>query len=126
MDYNNRQYHRPGYFNRIFLFLLFTFACTAFAHGQQQAENHSTIIMRIPTMNETQYKGVLDGIAKDNQFTFEYACKESNIIVVKYYHRHHERADVRVAAISSFRKWTQASKLEVIYVDFLKGLSSKC
>ena len=125
MNFNNHRYHRSGYLHRIFLCLLFTFAFIALAPAQQ-VENHSTIIVRIPEMNDTQYQGVLDGVSKDNQFTFEYACKESNIIVVKYYHRHHEKADVRVAAISSFRKWAQATKLEVLYVDFLKGFSSKC
>lgn len=92
----------------------------------QRMENHSTVIVKIPEMTEEQYQGILDGISKDNQFTFEYSCKESNIVIVKYYHRHHERADVRVAATTSFRKWGKVTKIEVIYSDFMKGASGKC
>lgn len=105
--------------------LLFIFTNTAQVH-KQRIENHSTVIIKIPDMEEAQYSGILDGISRDNQFTFEYACKESNIIVVKYYHSHREKADIRLAATSSFRKWGKVSKMEVIYVDFMKGSTGKC
>ena len=109
------------------VFICLFFMCTSnfLAHGQTM-ENHSTVIVKIPEMTDEQYSGIIDGIAKDNQFTFEYACKESNIIVVKYYHRHQERGDVRVASTSSFRKWAKISKLELIYFDFTRGTSGKC
>ena len=124
--FNNNSTSVPGKLgNRIFFCLFFALMSSSFAHGQR-IENHSTVIIQIPDMNDDQYSGILDGIAKDNQFTFEYACKESNIVVVKYYHSHREKADVRVASTSSFRKWGRVSKMNVIFVDFIKGASGKC
>ena len=118
--------HIPGrLFTWTLLCLLYAFASSTQVQGQT-IENHSTVIIKIPEMTEEQYGGIVDGISRDNQFSFEYSCKESNIIVVKYYHRHHERADVQVAATSSFRKWAKTGKLELIYVDFMKGSTGKC
>ncbi len=125
MTVSNYQYIRTRFCACIFISLLFTFANITFVKGQEVG-NQSMVIIKIPGMNDAQYNDILSGIAKDNQFTFEYACKQSNIIIVKYYHKHEQKADVRVAATSSFRKWAQIPKLELIYVDFKQGLSSKC
>ncbi|MDN5212938.1 hypothetical protein QQ020_12805 [Fulvivirgaceae bacterium BMA12] len=125
MTISNYQYIQTRLCTYVFIPLLFTFANITLATGQEVG-NQSMVIIKIPEMNDAQYTDILSGIAKDNQFTFEYACKQSNIIIVKYYHKHEEKADVGVATTSSFRKWAQISNLELIYMDLKHGLSSKC
>lgn len=102
------------------------FAClNAHLVTGQNVTGQSLIIIKIPEINEAQYNDILSGISKNDQFTLEYSSRESEIIVVKYYHNHNEKGDVEVAALSNFSKWAKLSRPELIYVDFKLGSSSR-
>jgi len=94
---------------------------------QKQVRTHQSIVIaRLLETNDVQLNNLTAGISKNNQMTFEYSCRQSGIVVIKFAHNYEEKADVQTAVIPKFKEWAKTPRIELIYLDVRKGPSDKC
>ncbi|MGB3781055.1 MAG: hypothetical protein WA960_22010 [Tunicatimonas sp.] len=97
------------------------------ALAQESDFNQSSlVIVKIPELTGEQYYQISSGLATNTQYSLEYSCLESGIIVLRYYHNFTEEADVRTAVRSLLKQYGKLTSLEVIYVDLSQEAATRC
>nr|WKN34581.1 hypothetical protein K4G66_19595 [Tunicatimonas sp. TK19036] len=84
------------------------------------------VIVKVPELTSAQYHQISSGLARDHQYSVEYVCLESGIIVLKFYHSFIEVGDVHMAVNTALARTGKLKDIEFVYVDIQKGASSQC
>ena len=115
--------------SNLFLFPLLLILLTAGNRSIAQdwdAAYQSMIIVKVQEMSTEQYSDIISGISEDSKMTFEYACRETGVVVLKLHHNYESKADAKNFILPQLKKFISSEKIELIYIDLKQGVSDKC
>ncbi len=96
-----------------------------------QAQKHadqaiSMVILELPNADTKQWDALVAKAGSEMSLTIEYTCRDSDILVVKWSHNFHEKADVQQFVSRKVRLWGDIKKVNVLYIDLKENSIGKC
>ncbi len=99
---------------------------SASAFAQDSFDHSSLVVVKVQDLTNSQYGELSSALAPVNQYSLEYVCLQSGIIVLRYYHNFTEKGYVNQAIKSALRRYGKINRIEVVFVDISPESSTQC
>ncbi|MEM6842473.1 MAG: hypothetical protein AAF944_15615 [Bacteroidota bacterium] len=96
------------------------------AFAQDGFDRSSLVVVKVQDLTNSQYGELSSALAPVNQYSLEYTCLQSGIIVLRYYHNFTTKGYVNQAVKSDLRRYGKLNRIEVVFVDISAEASTQC
>lgn len=101
--------------------------CGVRANAQKHADQAiSMVVLELPNADSKQWDALVAKAGSEMSLTIEYTCRDSDILVMKWTHNFHDKADVQQFVSRKVRLWSDIKKVNVLYIDIKENSVGKC